>query len=441
MWWRVLLVGALLAGALGACAVVDPVDNRYDTVSRSLAKARNESIFLNLVRASHDYPLSFTVVANVTPSLTNTTSLALPSFLLGPHIPSFGAPGTNVTAPLFTPGRDVIFGNTTAGNTTAVSTNFSVSTQETSAFYQGFLKPIDLQTLSYFIRQGYSRELLFWLFTDSFTLELPNAPPFGYHYSPPDDYGCSQIDPKHRCFIDWVHNAAYTGLTVEEKTEQANASYSAPKGGTQGGGSSGSPKGLSYARFCFNPVLAQQAASAVSPALVQEAQNNLDIQRTLLFHSKLTCGSPDWTPEADKDVAQADILPLTFSPTNSTSGPQISFSITPRSAYGVFVFLGTLMKMQREHLEPSHYAYIPPNRPYAAEPPVLETVHEDPALITVMQNLGGQCFVHTWFEDGDYCVPEQAATTKRIFGLLAQLIAIQTAAADLSITPVVRVIQ
>jgi len=441
MWWRVLLVGALLAGALGACAVVDPVDNRYDTVSRSLAKARNESIFLNLVRASHDYPLSFTVVANVTPSLTNTTSLALPSFLLGPHIPSFGNPGTNVTAPLFTPGRDVIFGNTTAGNTTAVSTNFSVSTQETSAFYQGFLKPIDLQTLSYFIRQGYSRELLFWLFTDSFTLELPNAPPFGYHYNPPDDYGCSQIDPKHRCFIDWVHNAAYTGLTVEEKTEQANASYSAPKGGTQGGGSSGSPKGLSYARFCFNPVLAQQATSTVSPALVQEAQNNLDIQRTLLFHSKLTCGSPDWTPEADKDVAQADILPLTFSPTNSTSGPQISFSITPRSAYGVFVFLGTLMKMQREHLEPSHYAYIPPNRPYAAEPPVLETVHEDPALITVMQNLGGQCFVHTWFEDGDYCVPEQAATTKRIFGLLAQLIAIQTAAADLSITPVVRVIQ
>jgi hypothetical protein len=440
MWWRVLLVGALLAGALGACAVVDPVDNRYDTVSRSLAKARNESIFLNLVRASHDYPLSFTVVANVTPSLTNTTSLALPSFLLGPHIPTYSG-GGSVTSPLFTPGRDVIFGNTTAGNTTAVSTNFSVSTQETSAFYQGFLKPIDLQTLSYFIRQGYSRELLFWLFTDSFTLELPNAPPFGYHYNPPDDYGCSQIDPKHRCFIDWVHNAAYTGLTVEEKTEQANASYSAPKGGTQGGGSSGSPKGLSYARFCFNPVLAQQATSTVSPALVQEAQNNLDIQRTLLFHSKLTCGSPDWTPEADKDVAQADILPLTFSPTNSTSGPQISFSITPRSAYGVFVFLGTLMKMQREHLEPSHYAYIPPNRPYAAEPPVLETVHEDPALITVMQNLGGQCFVHTWFEDGDYCVPEQAATTKRIFGLLAQLIAIQTAAADLSITPVVRVIQ
>src|ERR1700731_452356 len=294
MWWRVLLVGALLAGLLGACAVVDPVDNRYDTVSRSLAKARNESIFLNLVRASHDYPLSFTVVANVTPSLTNTTSFSLPSFLLGPS--ARVATGAALT-PGFTPGRDVIFGNTTAGNTTAVSTNFSVSTQETSAFYQGFLKPIDLQTLAYFIRQGYSRELLFWLFTDAFTLEMPNAPqPYGYHYSPPDDYGCSQIDPKHRCFIDWVHNAAYTGLTVEEKTEQGSASSSAPKGGASGDHSSGgSPKGTSYARFCFNPVLAQQAVSSVSPALVREAQNNLDIQRTLLFKSNLTCGSPEWT--------------------------------------------------------------------------------------------------------------------------------------------------
>jgi hypothetical protein len=431
MWWRVLLVGVLLAGALGACAVVDPVDNRYDTVSRSLAKARNESIFLNLVRASHDYPLSFTVVANVTPSLTNTTSLALPSFLLGPRFPALPT----------TVDRDVVLGNTTAGNTTAVSTNFSVSTQETSAFYQGFLKPIDLQTLAYFIRQGYSRELLFWLFTDAFTLTLPGQPPLGYHYSPPDDYGCSQLDPKHRCFIDWVHNAAFTGLTVEEKTEQASASSSAPKGGASGGGSGGSPKGTSYARFCFNPVLAQQAVSSVAPALVAEAQSNLDVQRTMLFSSNMTCGSDSWTPEQYKEVAQPDILPLTFNTKNAPNSAPISFSITPRSAYGVFVFLGTLMKMQREHLAPSRYAFIPPNRAYATEPPLLETVHEDPQLMTVVQNMGGECFVHTWFADGDYCVPEQAATTKRIFGLLAQLIAIQTAAADLSITPVVRVIQ
>jgi len=38
-------------------------------------------------------------------------------------------------------------------------------------------------------------------------------------------------------------------------------------------------------------------------------------------------------------------------------------------------------------------------------------------------------------------VPEDATNTKRVFSLLAQFIAITTAATDLSTTPVVRVIQ
>ena len=74
-------------------------------------------------------------------------------------------------------------------------------------------------------------------------------------------------------------------------------------------------------------------------------------------------------------------------------------------------------------------------------PPLLFTVRDDLNVITVVENGPPACFVHTWFFDGDYCVPETATTTKRIFSLLAQLIAIQTAASDLSITPVVRVIQ
>jgi hypothetical protein len=178
MWVRVWLAGTSLAGRwlagtiivglLSACAVVDPVDSRYDTVARSLAKGRNESIFLNLIRASHDYPLSFVTVANVTPSMTNVTSLGLPSFL-------FGSALNNVLPTAA--GRDVVFGSTTASNSTSGATNFSVSTQETSAFYEGFLKPIDLQVLDYFIRQGYSRELLFWLFTDSVEITIGGGQP------------------------------------------------------------------------------------------------------------------------------------------------------------------------------------------------------------------------------------------------------------------------
>jgi hypothetical protein len=425
-WVVLACVG--IACIVGACALVDPVDNRYDTVSRSLAKARNESIFLNLVRASHDYPLSFTVVSNVTPSLTNTSSLALPNFLFGPHVsPVAGSAVAGITAPQLTPGRDIIFGNTTASNSTAVSTNFNVSTQETSAFYEGFLKPIDLTTLAYFIRQGYSRELLFWLFTDSFELDLGRIK-FGYHYAPPDDYGCAPKDPKQRCFLDWIHLAALSGLTVEELTSQKSGG-----GGAKGGASEAGAKTsvTAFSRFCLNPILAQQAEAAMPPELAAALVRKLDIPFKALFNPKVVCGGP-WNPLENAEKPQPDILPLDFG--------RARFKIVPRSAYGVFEFLGTVMKMQRLHIEPG-LGVLTFDREDVLGAPILATVHDDSNLVTVTRNLGGECFVHTWFNDGDYCVPEDAATTKRIFSLLAQLIAIQTAATDLSITPIVRVIQ
>jgi hypothetical protein len=433
------LAGTLIAGSLGACAAVDPVDNRYDTISRSLAKARNESIFLNIVRASHDYPLSFVVVSNVTPAMTNTTSLALPSFLFGP---SFG--GSLPTAA----GRDVVFGSTTAANSTAVSSNFNLSTQETSSFYEGFLKPIDLQTLDYFIRQGYPRELLFWLFTDAFELKA-RGHSYGYHYAPPDDYGCNREDRKTRCFVDWVHQATLAGLTVEEQTLQKSSSGGAKSGGDPSAKPSSDPSGggskpttTIFARFCFNHILAQQAMALVTPDDLKRSLHDLDVRPDELYASDLTCGSRDWHPVQQAESPQSDVLPLNFKKSN------IVFSIIPRSAYGVFQFLGTLMKMRRLlstapglRYHPPNEPFIPPDREYALEPPMLLTVRQDPDLLQVMHNLGGECFVHTWFRDGNYCVPEEAATTKRIFGLLAQLIAIQTAAGDLSITPIVRIVQ
>ena len=358
--------------------------------------------------------------------MTNTSTFGLPNFLFGPNI---AAP---TTASIFTPGRDVIFGNTTASNSTAIGTNFNVSTQETSTFYEGFLKPIDLQTLSYFIRQGYSRELLFWLFTDSFELSSRGRK-FGYRYSPPYDYGCSAIDPKHRCFIDWVHNAALTGLTVEEQTTQKSGSSGSKHGGADpAGAASAKPTTIVYARFCFNVILAYQAIATVTPDIVAAAKNDLDVSDAQLYNSKLTCGSKSWDPQTEAETPQPDILPLDFG--------NIKFTIVPRSAYGVFEFLGNIMKM--EALSPQPYYPTPHNRPYAeTSPPQLMTLRNEQLFSVVRTPGAGYCFVHSWFYDGEYCVPEDAATTKRIFGLLAQLIAIQTAATDLSITPVVRVIQ
>jgi hypothetical protein len=436
MWVRVWLAGACLAGLLGACAVIDPVDSRYDTIGRSLTKARNEAIFLNLVRASHDYPLEFTTISNVTPSMSNTSALGLPSFLLGPPAGFGTAAGAVASLPTSSPGRDVIFGSTTASNTTAISTNFSVSTQETSAFYLGFLKPIDLQTLNYFIRQGYSRELLFWLFTDSFEVTTRYGK-FGYKYDPPNDFGCDPTDRKNRCFKDWVHIATLVGLTVEEKSLEKPSSGKSSDSSNTGGSSK--PATTIYARFCNNQILAEQAQAVVGKTskIVQDLfHHDLDVKIPELYGAN-GCGQ-HWTPPPPNQP-QSDTFPLEF----PASG--VTFRIIPRSAYGVFEFLGTLIKMQSEDFKWDAKAYNPPNvdRERLSERPHLASVNGDQDLITVVhgRDVDGRCFSHTWFYDGDYCVPENATNTKRIFGLLAQLIAIQTAAADLSITPLVRIVQ
>lgn len=445
MWWRALLAGVLLAGLLSACAMVDPVDRRYDTVGRSLAKARDEAIFLNLVRASHDYPLAFTTISNVTPTMTNTSSFALPSFSSGPPnciIGTLAPPFTHTCSfPTGVPGADVAFGNTTASNSTAVSTNFNVATEETGSFYDGFLKPIDLQTLDYFIRQDYPRELLFWLFADSFQLSGPGIPDLGYQYQPPVTYGCPERDKRQMCFREWVWVAVLTGLTVEEKTivkpesgggdGAASGDSGKPSGGSPR--SSGKPETVVVARFCFSDVLRHQAEVQMGRAMAAELTAKY---LNFSFSPSPRCGTwSDAQAQSDSVRPQGD----TF---NFNVGP-LKFRVVPRSAYGVFEFLGTLIKMETEDLQASTNAYLPPpprGRPDETSPPRLLTT-DNHLLIDVALNTGSDCFSHTWFYDGDYCVPQSATNTKRIFSLLAQLIAIETEASDLSITPIVRVIQ
>jgi hypothetical protein len=435
MWCRGVLTGILLAGTVGACAVVDPVDPRYDTVNRSLAKARNESILLNIIRSSHDWPMSFTTVPQVNPSMQNTTTLGLPSFLVGPNPKGTITPGS--------PARDVIFGNqNNLTNATTVSSNFSVSSLENGSFYSGLLSPVSLHDLNYFIRQGYSRELLFWLFADSIEVEFGHHV-IGYQFDPPYDYGCPLEDPKKRCFREFMEIAVITGLTVEATTVTPGGGKGG--GGSGGGGadSSGGAKGKTeYSRFCFDPVLAERGMKAMDPQrlqLVLAKYVDRDYKRSPV------CGST-WNP-GKEDSAQADTLQFHVGP--------LTFKIVTRSTYSIYQFLGKLLKQAREANEqrprPESAAGegMPerteshPNLPRPNEMvPSLSTVREDSNLLNIVTEATDECFVATRFIDGIYCVPEKgSANTKRIFALLSQLIALKTAAGDLAITPAVRVVQ
>jgi hypothetical protein len=444
MWCRGVLAGILLAGTVGACAVVDPVDPRYDTVNRSLAKARNESILLNIIRSSHDWPMSFTTVPQVNPSMQNQTTLGLPSFLVGPN-PKCVPLATCFTPP-GAPGRDVIFGNSNnLTNATTVSSNFSVSSLENGSFYSGLLSPVSLHDLNYFIRQGYSRELLFWLFADSIEIDTGHGHHvIGYQFDPPYDYGCPPEDPRKRCFREFMEIAVITGLTVEATTVTAGGGG---KGGAKGdgkgdGGGGGGKDKTEYSRFCFDQVLAERGMKAMNPARLQ-----LVIAKYLDREYKRSpnCGSP-WSPGKEKSE-EADTLQFQVGP--------LTFKIVTRSTYSIYQFLGKLLKQAREaneqaagpRIEPGEGAVDRaephPNLPRLDEMvPMLSTVHEDGKLLNIVTQPSEECFVATHFIDGIYCVPERGSSnTKRIFALLSQLIALKTQASDLAITPAVRVVQ
>ena len=417
MWCRDLVAGILLAGTLGACAAVDStVAPRYDTISRSIAAARNESILLNIVRASHDYPLSFSTVSQVNPQMTNSTTLGLPSFLVGPNPKCVPVPTCLAVPP--SPVRDVIFGNSNNfSDTVAVQTGFTLSTQETKDFYNALLRPVDLYVLNFFIRQGYSRELLFWLFMDSVEVTLANRGTLGFQFNPPYDYGCPQQDPRKRCFREWTELATVTGLSVDQFKEKA-----------EGG------KTASLSRFCFDEVLARRGRNAMEQATPGRLKYILAtyVDPGTLQALSPKCGSP-WPKESDKEAAATDTLKFRVGP--------LQFEIVPRSAYGIYQFLGKLLRQSRGGpvLDQSQ---IPEYLREDEVRPELSTIREDKQLLNVVINQSSPCFAETHFIDGNYCVPEEgSANTKRVFGLLAQLLALQTSASDLAITPTVHTVQ
>jgi hypothetical protein len=122
-------------------------------------------------------------------------------------------------------------------------------------------------------------------------------------------------------------------------------------------------------------------------------------------------------------------------------GP-LQFEILPRSAYAIYQFLGRLLRQQNGGPEFDE-SQIPDYIRKEDVRPELSTVREDKQLLNVVLNQSpSACFAETRFIDGYYCVPEEgSANTKRIFGLLAQLLALQTSASDLAITPTVHTVQ
>src|ERR1700730_8595271 len=387
--------------------MANTVAGLFKQINRSCATARNESILLNIVRASRNAPLNFVAISRLSGTTQATAGAGLPSLLTGTsslataaRFATNAALGAAATFNIVEPGltRDVAIGSTTLKASTNASNSFDLTVLESKEFYSALLSPVDLPTLNYFIRQGYSHELLFWLFTDSVRETVAGHT---FEYRNRASRPCEMVLGHERCFDDLVDVAVGSGLTVETQAMGA--------GGGRGARAV-------HARFCFDPVLAERARKEYSE----------DIQAKLfgtIAGHRPRCGT--WQQAGERENPNGETDTLTFDVLGTPYGP-IRYQIITRSTFGIYQFLGQILAEQ------------------AAETVRLRgriAGEEDTRILAIERGpVGGACFVELTFEGESYCVPEQGAhQTKRIFSLLAQLLALKTPNADLAITPTVRV--
>jgi hypothetical protein len=393
--------------------MVDTIHGRFDDINRSSAYARNQSILLNIVRSSANVPLNFVAVSRISGSTQTQLGGGLPSMLVGPYPIASGAPfptnaaGTalNIVEPALT--RNVGLNSTTLNASINAANSFDLAVLDSKQFYQALLSPIDLATLDGFIRQGYSHELLYRLFIDSIrrtvsgrTVEYRNEP-----RAP-----CEMVGGQRRCFKDVIDGAVASGLTIEtlKVSNSERSSHPSAKGETR------EPERFStivYARMCYDPVLAQTFRSEHT------------VVRSPFVHEpgQPRCGIWPMEVKAGKQLsAETDTLNFDIKDT-----PPVHVEVFLRSTFGVYRFLGRILAA-----EATRDVRLGEDT----------NLGEDTRLLAVTDGSDGSCFVSISFQGKFYCVPENGAeSTKRIFSLLTQLLALKTQAGDLNATPVVRV--
>jgi hypothetical protein len=400
---RIAKIAAMAATAamVAGCAYNDHFDNRVDRFDIASEQARDQMILTNIVRASKAEPLAFQSLGQITGSNTSSVQMGLPSLVLGPASAAKVAGGQSSGA-LNALGLDkqIVFGADPAasgfmanGMTTSGSTSFNVTPSETQDFYQGLLEPVEPQTLALFKEQGIADEILFYLFTQQVVEERQGE-------ARQIEFVNDRLDPSFEGFHHYVELAMRYGLSAEPTPgAKPGRSAKADKSGKSSSADSTSEPGTDW-RLCFN-------RKAWAPGTPYADNHPL-------------CGSNE---------KMKDPRTVTF---RDPRGTMVTAHVFPRSTFSIFQYLGHIVAAG----DAGQIALITDQAKGHA--PL-----EDDTLFAVAVGaapLGGDCFLTANYGGANYCVPSSALNTKRILGLLVQLLALNTSIRDVGITQQVQLL-
>jgi hypothetical protein len=176
---------ALITGCLvSSCGGVDRFADHSVEYNMQAEAIKNQNILNNIIRSAYRKPLQFTDLSTITGqvSVSGTAAFTVP----------FGGPRSGF---LFSPSV-----------TESDTPNFTVAVLNTQEFYNGILRPIPPQLISYYISQGYPRNVLFTLLVSE--IEKENEPPL---YNVPGYYSN---------FVKELEDLIDQGLTVQPVNEE-----------------------------------------------------------------------------------------------------------------------------------------------------------------------------------------------------------------------------
>lgn len=394
------------------CALNDRVDNRVSTYDIAAERARDEMILTNIIRASRAEPLAFLQLGQVTGAATAGGQLGLPSLVLGPPATSAATQALQQQAVFGANAAESGFAPNSVNMTG--STNFNVSPSETKEFYQGLLDPVGPETLHAFVGQGIARELLFYLFTEKLietwhgaVQQFPNDPHDQNYQKEFEDYVILAI----RYGISAEEDPSDVDRIQKEKRENLekkfNVTVDVSTAAQQAAPEEQKPKW----RLCFDLALADPKFA--------KPNGRAPI-----------CGSHQ--EPLGSQGRPLDPQTVTFP---SSQGGTVVLQVQPRSTFAIFQFLGRLVAETKQGTTPiilQSSEATDPGGPF-----------EDSYLFVLTNGSASGCFLEVNYEGQNYCVPNQgpgAINTKRILGLLAQLLALNTTVNEIPTTPQVQVV-
>ncbi len=397
-----IAAAAATAALVASCAYNDHFDNRVDRFDIASEQARDQMILTNIVRASKAEPLAFQSLGQITGSNTSSLQMGLPSLVLGP---ASMVGKTYPTAAQNAIGLDkqFVFGADPAqsgflanGMTTSGSTSFNVTPSETQDFYKGLLEPVEPQTLALFKEQGIADEILFYLFTEKVVEERAGM-------AHQNEFVNDRLDPSFEAFHHYVELAMRYGLSAEPtpgvKIVGASSSDKSGNSDKKNSGDATSELVTDW-RLCFN-------RKAWAPGTPYADNHPL-------------CGSKE---------KMADPRTVTF---RDPHGVKVTTHVFPRSTFSIFQYLGRLVAAGDEG-----QIKLITDQAKGHAPLEDDTLF---AVTTAAAPLGGDCFLTVDYGGANYCVPAGALNTKRILGLLVQLLALNTSIRDVGITQQVQLL-